>query len=527
MLYELSAQLIKRFLFDRKRFVNSVLLVLSSFILALWCKQVLASEPGDELLLCQLPSHAYQADDEQQIKSKLLTIAEQGPFRYSLTRSPFANEFPYEQAQPYSEYLLASYQKILNNNPRAEQTCALDSLLANTAYQQLIRAKQRNAIPKVVDLLAPYELKQATKNKAVLLVHGLTDSPYHFYDLAQFYYQQGFNVRTLLLPAHGTAPQDLVNVKADKWQKAVMYAVSQTLADFDNVYLGGYSLGGALVINHLLRAEQQNANNKVKQSNHTHYQKLRGIFLWSPVIEAKNKQAWLASYLNYIPGFTWLEQLPDDDFAKYESFPINAAAQVNTVIDENKALFDELVVSADNEKEAAAIDIANVPVFMVLTDVDNTIDSQSAANWLVELRTKIAATEPDTVIMYRSTLAGQAIENGVDLTEAMKQQSKVKFIGKKVMPKSAFGASSIAHTAILNAPTNSHYGVNGVYQNCNHWLSEPEKFIGCKRSGEHVGEISGEDLAKYPKMARLTFNPYFDHMLTQLRAFIIRTEQTN
>ena len=60
---------------------------------------------------------------------------------------------------------------------------------------------------KELAMNGPYELKprQAT-NKAVLLVHGLGDSPYSFSDLSQTLVNQGFHVQVLLLPGHGSKP---------------------------------------------------------------------------------------------------------------------------------------------------------------------------------------------------------------------------------------------------------------------------------------------------------------------------------
>ncbi|HAV44205.1 MAG TPA: esterase, partial [Halomonas sp.] len=90
-------------------------------------------------------------------------------------------------------------------------------------YQQLVAQGSRPANATIADLISPFELKQADSRKAVLLIHGLTDSPFTYHDLAQVYYQQGYTVRTILLPGHGTAAAALQEVDADDWRKASVY----------------------------------------------------------------------------------------------------------------------------------------------------------------------------------------------------------------------------------------------------------------------------------------------------------------
>lgn len=54
--------------------------------------------------------------------------------------------------------------------------------------------------------------------------------------------------------------------------------------------------------------------------------------MWSPASKAKSDLAWLAQYIDGIPFVDWLDLDADIDFAKYESFPYNAAAQVHSLM---------------------------------------------------------------------------------------------------------------------------------------------------------------------------------------------------
>ena len=65
--------------------------------------------------------------------------------------------------------------------------------------------------------------KDGKYRKGILLIHGLSDSPYLFQPLARHLQKQGFFVRALLLPGHGTVPGDLLGIRYQEWIRAVQY----------------------------------------------------------------------------------------------------------------------------------------------------------------------------------------------------------------------------------------------------------------------------------------------------------------
>src|SRR5579871_6040453 len=81
---------------------------------------------------------------------------------------------------------------------------------------------------------------------AVLLVHGLTDSPYYVAALGDALYDRGFNVVSVLLPGHGTRPECLLHVKYRQWQDEVRFGLSLARRLGDKVTMLGFSTGGAL-----------------------------------------------------------------------------------------------------------------------------------------------------------------------------------------------------------------------------------------------------------------------------------------
>jgi alpha-beta hydrolase superfamily lysophospholipase len=92
---------------------------------------------------------------------------------------------------------------------------------------------------------------------AVVLLHGLTDSPYSVRHLAVDYQQHGFVAVVPRLPGHGTAPGALTDVDWEMWLAATRLAVREaTRLAGDNVplHLVGYSNGGALAMKYALDA---------------------------------------------------------------------------------------------------------------------------------------------------------------------------------------------------------------------------------------------------------------------------------
>ena len=59
---------------------------------------------------------------------------------------------------------------------------------------------------------------ESAADTAVLLVHGLADSPYTYSDIASDLREQGVTVQVLLLPGHGSKPEDLLLPKYQDWQ---------------------------------------------------------------------------------------------------------------------------------------------------------------------------------------------------------------------------------------------------------------------------------------------------------------------
>jgi len=84
--------------------------------------------------------------------------------------------------------------------------------------------------------------------KAIVLVHGLTDSPYFMTAIGEYFFSQlGYNVYLPLLHFHGLKkPQGMEGVSLVEWKANVNFAVNIAASKVADVSIGGLSTGGTL-----------------------------------------------------------------------------------------------------------------------------------------------------------------------------------------------------------------------------------------------------------------------------------------
>lgn len=168
----------------------------------------------------------------------------------------------------------------------------------------------------------------------VLLVHGLTDSPYSMLSIARLYQQRGFVAVGLRLPGHGTVPAGMRDANRRDWRAAVSLAADYVRGRVGDkpVHLVGYSMGGTLVLHDTL--------DRIKNDEPV----ADRIVLLSPAIGVTHWARVSSTYVlvTWIPGFDrgrWLGIEPELDPYKYSSFARHGSSQVYwATIDLKKAL---------------------------------------------------------------------------------------------------------------------------------------------------------------------------------------------
>lgn len=107
---------------------------------------------------------------------------------------------------------------------------------------------------------APFVLHHgAPTDTTVVLFHGLSDSPFFFSHIAPTLHEMGHTVIVALLPGHGKldADDDMDDNKlAQRWAEHVDQVMAFAHANSKDVYVGGFSTGGALATQHILKSSQ-------------------------------------------------------------------------------------------------------------------------------------------------------------------------------------------------------------------------------------------------------------------------------
>lgn len=114
----------------------------------------------------------------------------------------------------------------------------------------------------------------AQGERAILLVHGLAATPYHFREYAAFFNERGIHVRALRLPGHGTHISDLAASSWPDWRAAVHRELEALSAAHSKIYLLGYSFGANLAIDAAFSFRER----------------LAGLILFSPAFSLRREQ---------------------------------------------------------------------------------------------------------------------------------------------------------------------------------------------------------------------------------------------
>jgi len=335
----------------------------------------------------------------------------------------------------------------------------------------------------VIEANSPFELKPDEKlfprmpdgkyRKGILLTHGLSDSPYHIRAVALHLRDRGFFVRAMLLPGHGTIPGDLLTVCSEEWIKAVEFGAGGMKPLVSHLYLGGFSTGGTL-----------SALQAMKDPD------VRGLFLFSPAFAIKDRRAVLTGLISLFAD--WVGPGQDDiDFAKYESFAVNAAYQIYRLAGRVDDMF------AEGKR-------LGMPVFAALSEDDMTVE----AGKTLEVFERYADSPKSRLILYSPRLESQP---------HYRKDSRI-VVENSRLP--GMNILDFSHPCIPVPPEDPHYGRNGGYRNCIHHAGNKEKWEECRRNGKvPLGEITPENLAK-TTLRRLTFNPHYDRMMEQMDRFV-------
>jgi len=366
-----------------------------------------------------------------------------------------------------------------------------------------------------------FELDADVPAGGVLLLHGMSDSPYSLRALGETLNQRGYQVLGLRLPGHGTAPSGLTSVSWQDMAAAVrlgMQHLSATVGE-KPIHIIGYSTGAPLALDFALDAEQGSVALMPAS-----------LVLISPAIGVSPAAA-LATWkrrLSVMPGLgglAWLQVQPEFDPYKYNSFATNAGEQVHRL---TRSVAGRIAARGESASTGML-----PPTLILKSTVDATVSTDAVVNRLLK---HLAPNRHALVLFDINRFAMKSsllVSDPGPLTARLMDNATLPFAVTLVTNENPESAAVMArHKAPFSAEVSSTEPLElawprGVISLSHVALPFPpdDPLYGQRPAGNDdvlfLGEmaIQGErGLLKIPAdwLLRLRYNPFYDYLEQQV-----------
>lgn len=345
---------------------------------------------------------------------------------------------------------------------------------------------------------APVTACEGYSKGVVLLLHGLYDSPYIMKDLAQYFNTNCFTTRSLLLPGHGTVPGDLRHNHFSEWIDAVSYTIEQIKYKYrgENILLAGFSTGAGLALNHAIE----------------HPSDVKAMFLFAPLVKVSGLNVF-GSYVFEAIG-EYVQKNEEVDTFKYESVTANSVIQVNMLAESLRCKL----------QEKRNLDM---PIFIAQAWNDYTLSAQEIValydDGLFGNKTSLLLYAPKPVSGFLNKDCDDPVTVDIEINGKVSCNSSFEYSNSGINAT----IDDYSHMSLTLSPTDLHYGINQKYRYCLHYKheefcktrSKPDVCYGERKAfgGAHTSGKCPEDVTQ---IIRLTSNPRFNHLKTQLDYFL-------
>ena len=362
----------------------------------------------------------------------------------------------------------------------------------------------------------------------VVLLHGMTDSPYSMRNLAELYRQHGFIAIAPRMPGHGTVPAALTREGRKEWEAAVEMSMAEATRRADGhlpVHLAGYSNGGALALLHVMRRIERGESSDVDR-----------VVLISPMIEVSGAAryvglAGLPAMFGRYAKAAWLDLLPEYNPFKYNSFPVRAARESYLVTDALQTVM---------EKVAQQRRMAEVPPVLAFQSVvDDTVNARGVMTRLFD---QLPANGSELVLFdvnRRRGMDPMLSAAKTDWPRTALQASPRRYTLTIVGAASEDDPTVVARSrpagarAMREQPTGMNYPAD-VYSLSHIALPFPsdDPLYGNRPSGRRILQLGaiavrGERntlVVSQDSLSRLSYNPFYAYMAARIAAPVVDTE---
>jgi alpha-beta hydrolase superfamily lysophospholipase len=423
--------------------------------------------------------------------------------------------------QSFEDYLAMEKQlfdqleeRILNHIPTEDQN------LINRYYRGSLSDPNRWS----TNWNRTFELSTNTPKAGVLLLHGMSDSPYSLRSLGRRLHSAGAWVIGLRLPGHGTAPSGLLQVKWEDMAAAVRLTIRhlRTKVGDRPLYLVGYSNGGALAVQYVFSEMEDSTLPKIS-----------GIVLISPAIGVTpiaalaKWQVRLGRFLG-LKKLEWNSILPEYDPFKYNSFAVNAGDQVYRITNEIRSKIESLGAAGELNRFP--------PVLAFQSIVDSTVSTNAVVDGLFaklpsgghelvlfdinrlseveqvlikDPKSRIEAKLNDPGLSFAISLVTNASEKSRDIVALQKKPGDYTITRKPLDMKWPLNIYSLSHVALPFAMNDPLYGMIESDDPLKIQLGNMDL-----RGERGVLQIPAED------MIRLRWNPFYSYLERCLLEFV-------
>jgi carboxylesterase len=190
---------------------------------------------------------------------------------------------------------------------------------------------------QIIPTAEPFFFLGDPSKPACLLVHGFTSSPKEMRLLGEYLHQQGHTCICMRNTGHATQPEDMIRSNHTDWIATVEDGYHLLRGISSNVFLVGFSMGGALSLLMSTRLEVLGVVAMSAPYKLPDDRRLRHIELIARAVPFMPKS-------NDAPGASWFDKQAWKEHISYPQNPVRSIGELNKLLGELRAALPDVQV---------------------------------------------------------------------------------------------------------------------------------------------------------------------------------------